>query len=65
MTEYDKTNTWSLFKNERKTDDKHPDYTGSINVDGVEYFLDAWLKESRDGGRKFFSGKIKRKDNQP
>jgi uncharacterized protein (DUF736 family) len=60
MADYDNKNTWTLFKNDRKTDDKHPDYTGTLNVDGVEYFMDAWLKESK-AGKKFFSGKIKMK----
>lgn len=57
--EYDNTNRWALFKNDRKEKDTQPDYTGSLNVDGVEYYLDAWLKEGSKG--KFFSGKIKPK----
>jgi hypothetical protein len=57
--EYDNTNRWSLFKNDRKEKDTQPDYTGTLNVDGTEYYLDAWLKEGRKG--KFFSGKIKQK----
>ena len=60
MTEYDNTNRFSLFKNEKKTKDTQPGYTGSINVDGVEYYLDAWVKDGKSG--KFFSGSIKRKD---
>jgi len=52
--EYDNTNRGVLFKNDRKTEDYHGDYTGSIDIDGVEYFLDAWVKESKTG-KKFFS----------
>ena len=62
MTEFDNTNRFALFRNDRKEKETHPDYTGTINVDGVEYFLNAWLKDGKKG--KFFSGSIKRKDNQ-
>ncbi len=63
MTEYDNTNRFSLFKNDRKEKDSHPDYNGTINVEGVEYYLNAWLKDGKKG--KFFSGSIKRKDAKP
>jgi hypothetical protein len=33
-------------------------------VDGVEYFMDAWVNESKKDGTKFQAGKIKRKDKQ-
>jgi hypothetical protein len=68
--EYDNTNRGSLFKNDRKDDAKFPDYKGSLNVDGVEYWLSAWLKVSKDGA-KFMSLSIKNKsvesssDNKP
>lgn len=65
MADFDNTNRGALFKNERKTEgDKKPEYTGSLNVDGVEFFLDAWLKTS-SAGKKFMSVSVKRKDNQP
>ena len=54
MTEYDDSNRGVLFRNDRKESDRHPDYKGSINVDGVEYWLSAWLKESKTG-TKFMS----------
>lgn len=57
---YDNTNRWTLNKNERKEKDTHPDYKGSLNVDGVEYWLDGWIKESANG--KFISGSLKLKD---
>ena len=63
--EYDNSNRGVLFRNDRKTEgDKKPEYTGSLNVDGVEFFLDAWLKVGKSGA-KFMSVSIKRKDKQP
>ena len=43
----------SLFKNKRKETEKHPDYTGSITINGVECWLSAWIKEGKSG--KFMS----------
>jgi hypothetical protein len=65
VTEYDNTNRGVLFKNAEKRTERSADYSGSLNVDGVEFFLDAWVKESSKDGRKFFSLSVKRKDKQP
>lgn len=66
---YDNTNSGLLAKNQRKEKDSHPDYSGSINVDGQEYWLSAWIKEGREGtkleGQKYFSLSVKPKDAQP
>ena len=59
--EYDNNNRGSLFKNDRKDDAKFPDYKGSINVEGTEYWLSAWIKLSKDG-QKFMSLSIKNKN---
>ena len=51
----------SLFKNTKKTTENHPDFTGSIMLDGKEHWFSAWVKESPKAG-KFFSvsvGKVK------
>lgn len=61
MTDYDRTNTGIISKNDRKTQDTHADISGSVNVEGVEYFLDGWLKERNDGSGKFYSLKLKPK----
>ena len=57
---YDNTNRWTLNRNDRKESERHPDYKGSINVDGVDYWLDGWIKDGANG--KFISGSIKPKD---
>lgn len=46
---YDNTNKGVLFKNTKKKQDNHPDYTGSINVLGKGYKLAAWINESKKG----------------
>jgi len=62
---YDKSNENSgvLFKNDRKESDKHPDYKGSINVNGEDFWLSAWLKTSSKGTR-FMSLSVKPKEEQ-
>tara|TARA_R110000744_G_scaffold60835_3_gene125966 strand:- start:9662 stop:9955 length:294 start_codon:yes stop_codon:yes gene_type:complete len=47
-----------IFKNDRKTADKQPDYWGKAIVGGVEKRIGLWLKDSQTGG-KFFSGNIR------
>jgi uncharacterized protein (DUF736 family) len=59
--EYDNSNRGQLFKNDRKDDAKFPDYKGSINVDGTDYWLSAWIKVSKDGN-KFMSLSVKNKN---
>lgn len=58
--QYDDTNRGVLFKNERKQQDKHPDYTGKINVGGTEYKLAAWIREGNKG--KFMSLSVSMED---
>jgi hypothetical protein len=68
MTEYDRTNSGLLAKNDKQGNESRPDYRGSINVDGREYWLSAWIKQGRDGtklaGQKYMSLSVKPKDEQ-
>ena len=57
-----KEGSGSLFKNDRKTTETHPDYTGCIMVNNREHYLSAWVKEGTKG--KFFSVSIG-KEKQP
>lgn len=45
----------TLFKATESSNPKAPPYTGKINVDGKEYELAAWVRESSKDGKKFFS----------
>ena len=62
MAEYDNTNRGALFKNTRKEKDTNPDYNGSINIEGKEYWLSGWIKDGSKG--KFFSLSVKEKEGQ-
>ena len=39
--------TGSLFINDRKKADKHPDYKGRIKVNGQEYWISGWKKHGK------------------
>ena len=49
-----KNNTGSLFLNERKTETKHPDYTGKAIINNKPYWVSAWIKVGKSG-KKFIS----------
>lgn len=61
---YDNTNRGIMSRNDRKEQDTHPDFTGQINVDGVDYWLNGWVKERNDGSGKFFSLSVKPKEQR-
>ncbi len=64
--EFDETNRGSIWKNDKKETDKHPDFTGSLNVDGVEYWVSAWKrKEGASAKAPALSFSIKPKDDKP
>ena len=50
----------TLGRNDRKSKDTHPDFSGSCVVDGTNYWISGWVKESARG--KFYSLSFKQKD---
>jgi hypothetical protein len=60
MADYDNTNTFVLFKNDKGDNPKRPDYTGNANVDGIEFRISGWIREGASG--KFISGSVQMKE---
>ena len=59
--QYDNTNSGALFKNDEKESEKHPDYRGTIDIEGREFWLSGWIKTSKKG-TKFMSLAVKPKE---
>jgi hypothetical protein len=58
-------NSGALFKADaakKRENPKRPDYEGSAEVDGVDYWISAWLKEGKSG--KFMSLAFKPKEQR-
>jgi hypothetical protein len=53
-------NSGILFRNDEKDGERDRDYSGSITVSGVEYWLSAWIKEGKRG--KFMTLSVKPKN---
>jgi len=51
MSDYDDSNRGVLFKNNKKETENHPDLSGTININGVDHWLNAWSKVSKNGNR--------------
>lgn len=42
-------NSGSIFKNDKKTSDSHPNGTGKAMIGSVMYYVSAWTKEGAKG----------------
>jgi hypothetical protein len=64
--DYDNTNKGALFRNDDKdpSNDKDRDYSGSLNVEGTEYWISGYVRTSKSG-RKFLSLSVKPKQDKP
>ncbi|MCP4696076.1 MAG: hypothetical protein GY862_04405 [Gammaproteobacteria bacterium] len=63
--QYDNTNSGVLFRNDNRETENHPEFSGRINVNGVEYWLSAWVKTAAKTGRKYFSLSVSPKQKPP
>tara|TARA_X000001382_G_scaffold15843_1_gene10060 strand:+ start:695 stop:943 length:249 start_codon:yes stop_codon:yes gene_type:complete len=57
-----KDDTAFLFRNQNKSKDNQPDYTGWVKYDGSERRLAAWVKDMKDGSKAL---SISISDKQP
>jgi hypothetical protein len=60
--DYDNNMSGALFGNDQKQSDKEPDYKGSAEVDGVQYWISGWVNKSKDG-KKYLKIKFTAKDS--
>lgn len=61
MSGYDNEGKFVLFRNDKGDNPKRPDYRGSFVLDGVEFELSGWIRESKKDGSKFISGDVTEK----
>ena len=54
----------SLFKNNKREKDTHPNATGTCMIDGVEYWVSAWTKYDKNEN-PWQSLAFKRKEDKP
>ena len=59
MSDYEtKEGAGSLFANDNKKTDKHPDYTGKCKINGKLMVMSAWINEAKSSGKKYMSLKF-------
>ena len=51
--EIEKDNSGLIFKNTKKTEDKHPDYKGQIKVNGAVKDIGLWVRKDKNGASFF------------
>jgi hypothetical protein len=62
--EYDNTNRGAIFRDDNKVKETDRDYSGSLNVGGVDHWVSGWVKISKNG-KKYLSLSVKPKSEQP
>jgi len=61
MTE--RVNSGAAWYNKDRLTEKHPSYSGTINIEGILYFIDIWPRKTEDG-RTWLSMAFKKKTKQ-
>jgi uncharacterized protein (DUF736 family) len=58
---YDNTDRGVLFKNDKQGNESRPDYRGTLNVNGQDFWISAWVKSSK-AGNKYMSLSVQPKE---
>lgn len=61
---YDERNCGIIRKNDKGDNPKRPDYKGSLDVDGVQYWVSGWVRKRNSDGSPFLSIKVEKKEQQ-
>ena len=62
MAAYETNLTGVLFVNDKSGNDKRPDWKGSVEIDGEQFWVSGWSRSSAKGD--LISLKLERKENQ-
>ena len=62
MSDYDNNNRGAIWKNEKRETDKHPHFTGTAMVEGVEYWVSGWKREGDNPKAPALKFSFKRKE---
>ena len=67
MSNYDPTNRGAIWTNQNRKSEKHPTHSGSINIEGVEYWISGWAtaKDQRTERSPVMSFSVTRKEDKP
>ncbi len=63
--QYDPNMRGVLFKNDKKGNEKRPDYRGSCVINNVDMNISGWIQASKKTGDKFMSLRFEAKGEQP
>ena len=53
-----------LFRNEQKKSDTYPDYNGSSTINGIEYWINGWVNQSKSTGKPYLKIVFKEKEQK-
>ena len=66
MNQHDNTNRGAIWRNENRKSDKHPHFSGSINIDGKDFWLSGWKRADDASDRApLVSFSVRPKDDNP